>query len=219
MATYGVSFANNKQQQELIRLIRENGHEIIFCLGSAGTGKTFASLAAALDLKESKKYSRIIYARNPIQVGADMGYLPGGVEDKYDPFMGPLYDNLLAISTLSQRKPNVQNMKMQIEIIPIAFLRGRSFDNSIIIIDEAQNLDLMALKTILTRVGNYSKIILLGSMNQIDDPKQAKKPKCDFEAVIEKLSPLDYVETVELTQSMRNPVCVEIDELLSEIKN
>ena len=84
--------------------------------------------------------------------------------------------------------------------------------------DEAQNLDLMTLKTILTRVGNYSKVILLGSMNQIDDVHQLKKDKCDFQKVIEKLQDLPYVGYVELTQSMRSPICVELDNLLSEIK-
>ena len=102
--------------------------------------------------------------------------------------------------------------------MPIAFLRGRSFSNTILIIDEAQNLDLTTLKAVLTRFDDYSKIILMGSMNQIDDPKQARKDKCDFLKVIEALADEPYVGTVELVQSMRSAHCVRVDELLGQIK-
>lgn len=218
MAYYGISLRNNEEQQELARLIAEKSKMIIICTGNAGTGKTFATLATSLQLKMEKQYSKIMYARNPVQLGEDMGFLPGDISDKYDPFMGGLYDNLESISKHSVFKPSVGDMKKQIEIIPIAFLRGRSFDDTILIIDEAQNLDLVTLKTILTRMGTYSKVVLLGSMNQIDEPKQLKKDKCDFQKVIEKLQDLNYVACIELTQSMRSPVCVELDRLLSEIK-
>jgi predicted ribonuclease YlaK len=146
-----------------------------------------------------------------------MGFLPGDISDKYNPFMGGLMDNLESICKHSSLKPALNQLKSQVEIVPIAFLRGRSFENTLLIVDEAQNLNLVALKTILTRVGAYSKVILLGSMNQIDDPRQARKEKCDFQKVIEKLSDRDYVGSVELVQSMRSPICVELDELLSEI--
>ena len=217
MAFYGVSLKNNEEQLELARLIAQNNKMIIFCTGNAGTGKTFATLAAALQLKLEKKYDKIVYARNPVQLGEEMGFLPGDISDKYNPFMGGLMDNLESICKHSSFKPALSQLKSQVEIVPIAFLRGRSFENTLLIIDEAQNLNLVALKTILTRVGAYSKVILLGSMNQIDDPRQARKEKCDFQKVIEKLSDREYVGSVELVQSMRSPICVELDELLSEI--
>lgn len=218
MAFYGVSLKNNEEQLELARLIAQNNKMIIFCTGNAGTGKTFATLATALQLKLEKKYDKIIYARNPVQLGEEMGFLPGDISDKYNPFMGGLIDNLESIARHSSMKPSLNQLKSQVEIVPIAFLRGRSFENTLLIVDEAQNLNLVALKTILTRVGEYSKVILLGSMNQIDDPRQARKEKCDFQKVIEKLQDRPYVGSVELTQSMRSPICVELDELLSEIK-
>lgn len=218
MAFYGVSLKNNEEQLELARLIAQNNKMIIFCTGNAGTGKTFATLATALQLKLEKKYDKIIYARNPVQLGEEMGFLPGDISDKYNPFMGGLIDNLESIARHSSMKPALNQLKSQVEIVPIAFLRGRSFENTLLIVDEAQNLNLVALKTILTRVGEYSKVILLGSMNQIDDPRQARKEKCDFQKVIEKLQDRPYVGSVELTQSMRSPICVELDELLSEIK-
>ena len=187
MASLGISFKGNREQQELVRLIYENNKPIIFCVGKAGTGKTFAALAAALQLKYEKRYGKIIYARNPVQLGEDMGFLPGTVEEKYSPFMGPLLDNLEAICRVSKDSHSPNELEHQIEAVPIAFLRGRSFEDTILIIDEVQNLDLMVIKTILTRFGKFCKVILLGSMNQIDNPKQAAKPVCDFQKVIDKL--------------------------------
>ena len=228
MAVFGVSLGKNQAQIELVRLIQDNDTKIIFATGNAGTGKTFVTLATALQLQSDKKYSKIIYARNPVQVGEDMGYLPGDIDEKYMPFMGPLTDNLENIARInykggsgSQKKAMIQNqvneLMNHIEVCPIAFLRGRSFEDAIVIVDEAQNLDLTALKTVLTRVGKYCKIILLGSMNQIDDWRQRKQPICDFEKVMNKLCPQPYVGSVNLVESMRSPICVEVDNLLGEI--
>lgn len=204
MAFLGVSLKNNKEQQELVRLMNENNRPIIICTGNAGTGKTFAALIAALQMKQEKKYSTIVYGRNPVPIGEDMGFLPGGLDEKYGPYMGPLYDNLEAIASLSKDNLNPKELAQRIEMVPIAFLRGRSFRDTVLIIDEAQNLDLTALKAILTRVGDYSKVVLLGSMNQIDDPKQRKQTKCDFEKVIDAIQDLPYVGCINLTKSMRS---------------
>lgn len=217
MAFVGVSLKNNKEQQELARLMNENRRPIILCTGNAGTGKTFAALAVALQLKAERRYGTIVYGRNPMPLGEDMGFLPGGLDEKYGPYMGPLYDNLEAIASLSNDNLNPKELAQRIEMVPIAFLRGRSFRDTILIIDEAQNLDLTALKAILTRVGDFSKVVLLGSMNQIDDPKQRKQAKCDFEKVIDAIQDLPYVGYVNLTKSMRSDWCVELDGILGEI--
>ena len=228
MSVFGVSVGKNIEQQELVRLIYENDKPIVFVTGNAGTGKTFLTLASALQLQQDKKYSKIIYARNPIQVGESLGYLKGDIDDKYLPFMGPLTDNLENLVRLNYKgtgggskkaaiNNQVNDLMNRIEICPIAFLRGRSFEDAIVIVDEAQNLDLTALKTVLTRVGKFCKIILLGSMNQIDDWRQRKQPECDFQRVIDKLTPQPYVGYVNLVQSMRSPICVEVDNLLGEI--
>ena len=197
--------------------MNENHRPIIICTGNAGTGKTFTALAAALQLKQEKKYKTIVYGRNPMPIGEDMGFLPGGLDEKYGPYMGPLYDNLEAIASVSSDHLNPKELAERIEMVPIAFLRGRSFRDTVLIIDEAQNLDLTALKAILTRVGDYSKVILLGSMNQIDDPRQRKQEKSDFEKVIDAIKDLPYVGCVNLTKSMRSDWCVELDGILGEI--
>ena len=219
MAYFGISLKNNEEQQEFARLICTTDKQIIFCTGKAGTGKTFCALATALQLKVlDKQYDHIVYSRTPVQLGEAMGFLPGDIGEKFNPFMGGLMDNLESISRASALKPHVNDLKSKIDIVPIAFLRGRSFSNTILIIDEAQNLDLTTLKAVLTRFDDYSKIILMGSMNQIDDPKQARKDKCDFLKVIEALADEPYVGTVELVQSMRSAHCVRVDELLGQIK-
>lgn len=215
---YGISLRDNKEQQELARLIEENNKAIILCTGDAGTGKTMISIATALELQKSKKFKNIIYTRNPIEVGQSMGFLKGNLDEKFGPYIAPLMDNLEAIERVSNLNVNANDLVQKIIIEPVAFMRGRSFENSIIIVDEAQNLDLTALKTLLTRVNGYSKIILLGSMNQIDDKQQRKKSECDFKKVIDKLVDLPYVGYVHLIKSMRSPWCAEVDKLLSEIE-
>ena len=195
----------------------DNQHPIIMVTGDAGTGKGFASIAAALQLRLDKRYGKVMYARNPVQAGQEIGFLAGGLNDKIDPFMMPLYDNLANIETIGgQIVANAA--KSMIEIVPLFNLRGRTLENTVLIVDEAQNLDLTMLRTIMKRMGKFSKIIFLGSYNQIDDKAQRRKPKCDYQTVVEAFDRLPYVATIELIQSMRSPWCAEIDKLFSELE-
>lgn len=219
MAVCGITTKGNKEQEELVRLIMDNQHSIVFVTGNAGTGKNYVSLAAALQLIYDKKYGKLFYGRNPVQMGEKMGFLAGDLDDKYEPFLAPLMDNLMHIST-NGKAFKANEALAKIEALPIAFLRGRSFENAVVIIDEAQNLDLTCLKTILTRMGKFTKLIIIGSFNQIDDPRQRAKTKCDFQRVIEKMKevlPEQEVAHIELVKSMRSPLCGLIDEALSNI--
>lgn len=211
-----ITTKGNPEQTELARLIRDNDTAVIFGTGNAGTGKTFITIYTAFDLIRQRKYDKILYSRDAVQLGAELGFLPGDVGDKFDPFMACLFDNLQAIERLGG--PTVADMQNKIERVPITFLRGRSLENCILIIDEAQNLDLVTLKAILTRMGNYSKVILLGSMNQIDNKAQAKKEKCDFERVMEELADLPFVASVDLKISKRSEYCALIDDKLKNLK-
>lgn len=237
MAIFGISLKNNKEQQELARLIMENDKPIIIGLGMAGTGKTFVSVATALHLlnegydskngskrscnnKGSGNYHKIIYTRNPVEVGKSIGFLKGGMDDKFGPYTAPLMDTLESIESISEYRVNKNELAKKIEVTPLGFLRGRNFaPGTILIVDECQNLNLAALKTVMTRMSDYCKVILLGSMNQIDEPEQRRKDKCDFQRVVEKFQDVQtpWVGIIELTKSMRSQWCAEIDNLLGEI--
>ena len=217
MSVCGISTKGNPEQSEAIRLIMDNQHPIVFITGNAGTGKNFISVAAALELQKDKRYKDILYARDVVQCGENIGYLPGDIDDKVLPFMMPLYDNLRNIETYG-KEIKANNAKEKIEILPVFNIRGRSVDNCILIVDECQNMDVTTLKTILTRMGKFTKIVLLGSFDQIDNPQQRKKDRCDFERVIEVLNEFDFVAHVELKKSMRSEYCAIIDKALSGIK-
>lgn len=211
-----ISFTDNPEQKELNRIIRDNDTRIIFCTGPAGVGKDFATLYTSYQLVREHKYEKILFTRNPVQLGEEMGFLAGDLGDKVQPFMACLYDTLNSIERLGG--PLKSDVLSKIEVTPLAFLRGRNLDNCIFIVDEAQNLDLVSLKAILTRAGDYCKIILLGSLNQIDDKKQARKEKCDFQRVMECLENCSFIKHVELIKSMRSAICAEIDERLKDLK-
>lgn len=220
MSVYGISFKNNPEQQELIRLIQDNSKRIIIVEGAAGTGKSFATIACALEMQKDKKYKNIIYTRNVVQVGESIGFLKGSVEDKVNPFMASLGDALHSICRLNKSfHCNENELFNHFEIEPITFMRGRTIDDdTICIVDECQNCSLVELQTLLTRISEYGKIVLLGSIKQIDDPKQSRKEKCDFQRVYELLQSFSYVGFIHFTQSMRSSWCKEVDEALESLK-
>jgi len=211
-----IDFRNNAEQRELIRLMNDNVTPVIFCFGNAGTGKTFTSIAAAIDLvKIRKKYRKIYYIREPLEVGKSLGFLPGDIDDKYGVYLDGLMDNLEHISEASGL--NINDMKAQIECIPPQYTRGRSIDG-IILIDEAQNLSLDTIHTLLTRFGKFSKVVLMGSMNQIDI-KGKTATNNDFLKAYEILKECDGIcESVTLVKSERSEYCKIIDEAFLNYK-
>lgn len=219
MSVLGISFKNNKEQVEFIRQIMEKDKHIIFCEGPAGSGKNFAAIAAALELVYSKKYKRIIYTRNPVQLGEPIGYLKGDADEKIEPYMAPLRDTLTSLIQHSSVQLSYNDLENKFEVIPLAFIRGRNIgDDTICILDEAQNCSIATLNALLTRGTTYSKTIVIGSVKQIDDRKLQYRETCDFQKVINALKDLPYVGYVQLYKPMRSPWCVEIDEILSELK-
>lgn len=161
--------ARNKEQKFALDLLTRDDIDIVTLSGIAGSGKTFLALMAALSGINSKKYDRVIFTRSIQPVGKEIGFLPGDIKDKMDPWISPLVDNFRhAFQDISYFE--VMRDKGKIEIAPMAFIRGRTFNRSIIIVDEAQNASIHELKTIITRVGEDSKIILLGDVEQIDTP-------------------------------------------------
>lgn len=212
----GIDFSQNPEQRELIRLINQNSIAITYCFGNAGTGKTFTALAASFDLvKIRKKYSKIFYIREPIEVGRSLGFLPGGLDDKYGVYLGGFFDNLEHISSFSGI--NINDLKSCVEMVPPQFIRGRSIDDAICIVDEAQNLSLDTIQTIATRLGKYCKLVFIGSLNQID-VKGMSKTNNSFEKSYEILKDFPFVGRVDLIKSERSEYCAQIDEAFTNYK-
>ena len=155
-----------ENQGKLRESIRNN--EITIVSGLPGTGKTYIACAEALKLIKSRpKYKKILLVKSVTQLkGEELGHLPGGIEDKFDPFMGSFVDNFEKI--IGESLTNKLRELGLINIQPLAFVRGRSIDNTIIIVDEAQNITLENMRTLMTRIGDNSKMIILGDVRQKD---------------------------------------------------
>jgi PhoH-like ATPase len=161
--------ARNKEQKFALELLSRSDIPLVTLTGKAGSGKTFLTLMAALSGLQEKRYERLVITRTLQAVGKDIGYLPGDVNDKMDPWMGAITDNVRhAFKDLTYF--SLMKEKGIIEITPLAFIRGRTFNNTFLIVDEAQNSTIHELKTVITRVGEGSKIVLLGDIEQIDTP-------------------------------------------------
>ena len=159
----------NKEQRFALHALNEADIPLVCLTGLAGSGKTFLTLMSGLDEMMSGKYERIVVTRNIEPVGKDIGFLPGDVNEKMSPWISPLMDNFR--HHFKDRTYFEALMdKGQIEIAPLSYIRGRTFNNAYIIVDEAQNATIHELKTIITRIGEGSKIVLMGDTDQIDTP-------------------------------------------------
>ena len=159
-------YARSKNQEKFIDAI--NNNDLVFGVGPAGTGKTYLAVAAAVQSLINNKISRIILSRPAVEAGERLGFLPGDLKEKIDPYLRPLYD---ALNDLMPKKILESNMDNGvIEIAPLAFMRGRTLENAFIILDEAQNTTNMQMKMFVTRLGRNSKMVILGDITQIDLP-------------------------------------------------
>jgi PhoH-like ATPase len=159
----------NKEQKFALDLLTREDVQLVTMTGIAGSGKTFLTLMAGLSGLQEKKYDRIVITRSLQTVGKEIGFLPGDIDDKMSPWLSPILDNFRqAFKDVTYFE--AMRQKGQIEVSPLAFIRGRTFNNTFLIVDEAQNSTIHELKTIITRVGENSKIVLLGDTDQIDTP-------------------------------------------------
>jgi len=159
-------YARSKNQERFVDAI--NNNDLVFGVGPAGTGKTYLAVAAAVQSLINNKISRIILSRPAVEAGERLGFLPGDLKEKIDPYLRPLYD---ALNDLMPKKILENNMDNGvIEIAPLAFMRGRTLENAFIILDEAQNTTNMQMKMFVTRLGRNSKMVILGDITQIDLP-------------------------------------------------
>ncbi|SHF43073.1 PhoH family protein [Dysgonomonas macrotermitis] len=158
--------ARNENQQRLVNAFQKN--DMVFALGPAGTGKTYVAIALAVKALKNKEVKRIILSRPAVEAGEKLGFLPGDMKDKIDPYLQPLYDALEDMITPAKLKDYIENKIVQ--IAPLAFMRGRTLNDAVIILDEAQNTTIHQIKMFMTRLGMNAKMIITGDITQIDLP-------------------------------------------------
>lgn len=172
-----------------------NNNDIVFSVGPAGTGKTFIAVAFAVAALENHDATRIILCRPAVEAGESLGFLPGDLRDKVDPYLTPLYDALNEM--VPNNKLKLILNKNIIEVIPLAYMRGRTLNNAFLILDEAQNSTLMQMKMFLTRLGVNSKAIITGDITQIDLPKNSDSGLIDVLNVLKGVDGIGFVELNE----------------------
>ena len=172
--------AKTSGQAEYLAKIAEN--DIVVAIGPAGTGKTFLAMAAAVDALTKKKVRRIILARPAVEAGESLGFLPGDMQAKVDPYLRPLYDALDEM--MPQERVQKALETRVIEIAPLAFMRGRTLSDAFVILDEAQNATAMQMKMFLTRLGVSSQIVITGDKTQIDLPKREESGLMQVERIL-----------------------------------
>ncbi|MEA1881945.1 MAG: PhoH family protein [Candidatus Marinimicrobia bacterium] len=166
----GAISGRTKGQEGYIKIVRKN--DIVFSVGPAGTGKTYLAVAFAVAALDNREVDRIILCRPAVEAGENLGFLPGDLKEKVDPYLTPLYDALGEMMPSTRLKPLLANNT--IEIIPLAYMRGRTLNNAFMILDEAQNATTMQMKMFLTRLGVNSRAIITGDITQIDLPSKTK---------------------------------------------
>jgi len=180
-------------QKEYVEAIRNN--EVIFSIGPAGTGKTYLAVAMAVAALEREEVVRIILTRPTVEAGEKLGYLPGGLEEKVEPYLRPLYDALYEL--VLAEKFQILLERRIIEIAPLAYMRGRTLNDAFIILDEAQNTTYEQMKMFLTRLGFGSKIVITGDITQIDLPTRKNSGLVRVQSLFKGIK---GIETVYLTQ-------------------
>ncbi|MEO2186285.1 MAG: PhoH family protein, partial [bacterium] len=160
----GAIVPKTKGQEAYVKTVRKN--DVVFSIGPAGTGKTFLAVALAVAALENHEVDRIILCRPAVEAGENLGFLPGDLNEKVDPYLAPLYDSLRRM--LPENKVTKLLEQKTIEVIPLAYMRGRTLDSAYMILDEAQNATVMQMKMFLTRLGIGSRAIVTGDITQID---------------------------------------------------
>ncbi|MBC8548530.1 MAG: PhoH family protein [Candidatus Brocadiales bacterium] len=176
-------------QARYIKAIMDN--DLVFCIGPAGTGKTYLAVSLALSTMKSGYLKKIILARPAVEAGERLGFLPGDIQAKVNPYLRPLYDALADMIDVGLVKKYIENDL--IEVLPLAFMRGRTLNDSFIILDEAQNCTIKQMKTFLTRFGIRTKVVVTGDITQVDLPSSEKSGLVDVQERLKGVSGVDFV--------------------------
>ncbi|WP_291906182.1 PhoH family protein [Chitinophaga sp. CB10] len=185
--------ARTANQKRMVNLADKN--DIVFAIGPAGTGKTYTAVALAVRALKNKAIKKIILTRPAVEAGESLGFLPGDLKEKIDPYLRPLYDAL--DDMIPAEKLSYYMANRIIEIAPLAYMRGRTLDNSFIILDEAQNATDLQIKMFLTRIGASAKAIITGDLTQIDLPKNQKSGLDKATRILRNIDGIGYLELDE----------------------
>ena len=182
--------ARSEKQSDYIKALKEN--DIIMCLGPAGTGKSFLAVSVAVTLLLEKKIDRVILSRPAVEAGEKLGFLPGDMKEKVDPYLRPLYDALYELFGADKIDKKIESG--EIEIAPLAFMRGRTLKNCFAILDEAQNATETQIKMFLTRIGENSKLVVNGDPTQIDLINKSQSGLVNSKNILKHLNEIKIIE-------------------------
>lgn len=182
--------AKTPNQQKLVDAVAEN--DLVFAVGPAGTGKTYISVALAVRALKNKEVKKIIITRPAVEAGENLGFLPGDLKEKIDPYLRPIYDALGDM--IPDEKLKYYQENNIIEIAPLAYMRGRTLNNAFVLLDEAQNTTAMQMKMFLTRMGPNSKVIVTGDQSQIDLPNRQKSGLVESYHILKNVKGIAIVE-------------------------
>lgn len=180
-------------QQRLVQAVKDN--DLVFALGPAGTGKTYISVAMAVRALKNKQVKKIIITRPAVEAGENLGFLPGDLKEKIDPYLRPIYDALGDMVPFEKLQYYME--REIIEIAPLAYMRGRTLNNAFILLDEAQNTTPMQMKMFLTRMGPESKMIVTGDASQIDLPANQRSGLKEAARILGQVSGIGFIELTE----------------------
>jgi len=197
----------SKKQKEYVKALKSN--QVIMSLGPAGTGKTYLAVAVALTMLLEKKVERIILSRPAVEAGERLGFLPGDMKEKIDPYLRPLYDSLQDLIDYDKIKRKIESGI--IEIAPLAFMRGRTLKNSFAILDEAQNATATQIKMFLTRIGENSKLVLNGDPSQVDLPNKNQSGLIKAKKILKDIKEISIIDFDHL-DVIRHPLVTKIVE-------
>ena len=197
--------ARSKKQSDYIKALKEN--DIVISLGPAGTGKSFLAVSVAVSLLMEKKVERVILSRPAVEAGEKLGFLPGDMKEKVDPYLRPLYDALYEL--FGSDKIDKKIATGEIEIAPLAFMRGRTLKNCFAILDEAQNATATQIKMFLTRIGENSKLVVNGDPSQIDLINKSQSGLIKSKNILKGLNEIKIIE-FDHTDVVRHPLVSKI---------
>ena len=197
--------ARTINQERMVNSIAEN--DMIFAIGPAGTGKTYTAVALAVRALKNKEVRRIVLTRPAVEAGENLGFLPGDLKDKLDPYLQPLYDALRDMIPSQKLVGYLEDGT--IEIAPLAFMRGRTLENAFAILDEAQNCTEGQLKMFVTRMGNSSKFVITGDITQIDLPRNQNSGLVQAAKILKNIKGIDFI-TLDIRDVVRHKLVTRI---------